>query len=499
MAGPDSIQSNSTSSAAYQQSPANSTDPVQEAADKIEKLIDSDGITQWASTEEVTEAANILARLDHQTADAVVDELAKRGILDDFAAEVVDGSWVGGGLSADNRATLFDNFAKQLDADSLVKVTDAFRQAGTPRDGEQYANELTQAINTHTQSSTRAEMVNILAERADGNNGTSTEALSQISADREQAAHILSELTGRSLDNAITTLDKNGTLSDVLQASVQTEYHFTPFGDLTHTTYNTDRFDTIMEHVANLSDAGTKKDAFAAGVEAMQAIDAEANPAVEVIRDATLPSYNDEAANEMALSLTKVLDSDVEGVMDEITYSGDTFEGEAMTAYAKQMLEAGATDQLGETLLKLQLGNNLNGDPTQRLEFITQNQNGNNIRPHLDALGHFIGAVKGGAYQINKDQAQQAEYATAVIKGALTALDKSKIGGPAVGTIASIAKEGVGLALKEAITNDNLNVANTWLTASFPIDQNSGRITIGSDTTGILTEKIDYISERAIE
>ncbi len=475
--------------------PASQSNDVTEAADKIESLVNSDGAFEWADTNEVTEAANTLAKLPSQEADSVVDELARRGSLETFANEVTDKSWVGPGLSADNRATLFDNFAKQLDAESLLKVSDAFRAAGTPRDGDTYAQELTEAINTHTSPAAKAELVELLAERAENNTGTGAEALAQRREDREQAADILASLSsnGTHFETAIQKLEQADMLDDVLRASVQTEYHIT-MGRITHTTYDTSRFDVIMEGVADSTDSRLKKDVFAAGITAMEAVDAEANPAVEVIRDGVMPSFNDEAANEMADSLTKILDSDAEGVMDELTYGSNTNNGKAFTAYAKQMLEAGETDKLGEIYTKLQLGNDLNGDATQRLETVTTIPgSGSEIQPHADALGHFVGSIYAASKQITSDQAKQAEYATIVIKAAMTTLDKSKIGGPVVGGIVSVAKESVSLSMKEALITQDLSAAQIWEAASIPTDPLTGRQSIGRDAFSALTDRIDHI------
>jgi hypothetical protein len=493
------IQSSTTSNTTTQpasgnpSSPAIQTDPVQEAADKIENLIDSDGVTEWAATGEVTEACNVLAGLDPQTADSVVDELANRGSLDKFAQEVVDKSWIGPGLTADNRATLFDNFAKQLDAESLLKVSDAFRNAGTPKDGEQYVQELTAAINNHASPEVRSELTTLLAERANTNTGTSSEAITQKRLDGEQASDLLTALEGEQLENTLQALDQNNLLDHVLESSVRTEWHMTFMGDVSHVTYDTSRFDTIMEHVADLSNPQIKSSVFAAGVTAMKAVDAEVGPATEFLRQGMMPRYNDEAANEMAASLTKVLDSDVEGVMNELTYHVNTADGSHFTAYAKQMLEAGATDQLGTIFAKLQLGNDLNGNPTERLETVVDNQSGNEIRPHAEALGYFVGSIYAASADITSDQRQQAEFATAVIKGALTVVDKSKIGGPAVGLIASVGKESVSIAMKEALVSQDLKVAQQWEIASVPVDPQTQKQAIGSDAFSALTDRIDHI------
>jgi hypothetical protein len=481
---------------------------VSDAADQIEILIDSDGVFEWADRSEVISACNILANLDAETADSVIDELANRGLLNTFAAEVVDKSLVGKGLTADDRATLFDNFAKQLDAETLLLVSDAFRSAGTPADGAMYAQELTEAIKNHANPEVTAELTVLLAERAEASTGPDT--IGQVTDDRQQAACLLTSLTGEHLESALDSLNKGGMLAEVLRAAVHSEVHpgFTDAGlngfsqvsvqtNTSYTTYDTSRFDKIMENAAALSNNSLKAELFAAGVAAMQSVDAEVGPALETFRQGTSLQFNDEAANEMAASLTKLLDSDVEGIMDEITYGGDTGDGHVFTAYAKQMLEAGATDELAGFFAKLQFGNNLNGNPGARLEHkvtIQSEEYSYTIRPHADALGHFVGSIYAASSQITSDQKEQAQFATTIINSTLMIVDKLKIGPPGAGTgiVISLAKEGVKLALKEALVTQNLDVARMWETASIPIDPNTEKQAIG-ESFGTLTDRIDYI------
>jgi hypothetical protein len=481
------------------------TDDAKQAADRIESLIDSEGVFQVATRDEVTQAGNVLASSDKVTADAAIDELARRGSLDDFAKEVVDGSFVGPGLTIDNRTTLFDNFAKQLDADSLIRVSDAFRGLGNLTDRNAYVEELTTAINTHTSPAAKTEMVEQLAARAKTNTGTTPEEINQRKSDLEQAAHILSSLKGAHLQGTIETLSNSGMLNDVLAAAVTTDTQVFPRIEFPHVklTHDTARFDKIMENVAALGDASVKADVFTAGVEAMQGIDNEdINPAVEFLNRQRVSSNDDEAANEMAASLTKVINSDVEGVMDILAYESKTDNGKAFTAYAKQMLEMGdngptnaqgkvfnANDALGEIFLKLQLGNGLNGNPVQRLERTQPALSGSgDTRPHGVALGYFVGSVYAASAQITTDKYEQAAYANAVIKSALTLVDKSKVGGAVVGTIASVAKETVALALYESISNDKLDAGQKWEEASVP-----ERRLISDSAFSSLTDTIDHI------
>jgi hypothetical protein len=365
---------------------------VELATDKIEELIDSDGLA-YADTNEVTEAAEILTSLDPQDADGVIAEMAKRGILDDFAAEVVDDSWIGGGLSADNRATLFDNLAKRLNADSLNNLIDAF----TPQ-GEGYTNELVDAINNHASAPARGELIENLASRGEGN-------------DLQHAATLLAGLSGdsASFENTLTNLKDKGNLDDVIQNSVKVTDNPILGGGCIFTegiySHDTSNFDAIMQGTAQLCDAGLKADVFMEGVRAMQQVDD---------KWFVTASDNNTAATEMANSLTQILDSDTEGVMEAL-YHNDT-NGEMLIAYVKQMMESGQVEVLGKIFSKLLLGNNLNESPLARMETSVTTPSGGERYQNSESVGHFIGSVNEAGEQITSDQEEISKIATSITK-----------------------------------------------------------------------------------
>lgn len=111
---------------------------IKEKTEEIERLINSDGITEWASDDEVRRAAEILAELDPEIANGVVEELKSDNKLDTFAKEVC-GRGIGSGLTFDQRQELFSALTQKLDAQNLVEVYKAFS-------GEKYTNELTDAL-----------------------------------------------------------------------------------------------------------------------------------------------------------------------------------------------------------------------------------------------------------------------------------------------------------------------------------------------------------------
>lgn len=139
--------------------------PSQQAsdtADAVSKLISSGGLG-WADRDEVQEAATRIGSLDPQTADAVVDILASRGELDHLAAEVMDGSWVGPGLTADQRADFMKAMAERLDGATLAQLSGAFARTNADTGGFEPVTELAHAVARHASPQARLEYVSQLA------------------------------------------------------------------------------------------------------------------------------------------------------------------------------------------------------------------------------------------------------------------------------------------------------------------------------------------------
>jgi len=102
-----------------------------------------------------------------------------------------------------------------------------------------------------------------------------------------------------------------------------------------------------------------------------------------------------------------LINSDVTGIMTSLEHNFRN--GDGITAYAKSMLNAGSTTELGNIVAKLSKGNDLKGNPLDRFS----NQiTGTDGRPHYQnaqVLGYFSGALFAGAKQITGDRTKQAD------------------------------------------------------------------------------------------
>ena len=116
------------------------------------------------------------------------------------------------------------------------------------------------------------------------------------------------------------------------------------------------------------------------------------------------------------------------------------------------MLNANEFNTLGEIQAQLLLGNGKNAaDPVARFEESTAAPSGQPRLANAELAGYFSGAVSAAARSISSDARQQAELITAVLKSALTVVDKAGVGGRVGGTIASVAKEWVQFPVRAAM------------------------------------------------
>jgi hypothetical protein len=191
----------------------------------------------------------------------------------------------------------------------------------------------------------------------------------------------------------------------------------------------------------------------------------------------------DKALASMTAGLTKIIDSDTTGVMRELAYNSTTRDGNDFAAYAQEMLKSGQAAGLGKQMARLQLGNDLQQNPIDRLG-VTANVAGTGAtrRENAGTLGYFVGGVDAALTSMKASQAEQREFTTALIKSALTVVDKT-VGraNPAVGIGASVAKEWVAIGLKAAANDITSNAETRLGKAALPDNPKTGELAVGDD------------------
>ncbi len=233
--------------------------------------------------------------------------------------------------------------------------------------------------------------------------------------------------------------------------------------------------------------------------------DAEANVVGEVLAslkgnptaaEEAFGSLNDEQLRAVVASSideTVTYTGHSVSVMRELAYNQETAFGTAFATYAKQLLNTDQADVLGEQMARLQMGNSLNEEPIARFETSVNRPNGATVYENSGTLGYFVGSVYSATESISSDIKSQQELVTAVLKSALTVIDKTKVGGPAVGTVASVGKEWVSFAVKAAIDDPGTSAAQQLERASIPVDPSNGEIAVGTNSFSSFNDRVSQI------
>lgn len=477
------------------------TDPVQSATQTVHTRTESSFFNPVTNAD-IKDVVREISALPAAQADKVVDALAADGTLDRVAAEIMDGSVLGlGGLSGDERQAFFADMAAKLDGDSLGALSTAFARTDERSGGFTPVTELGAAVATHAGPTAKLDYLSAIAPGAEAGHqsdyGLGYSSTTFADAEASAAGQVLGSLRGA---NAAEGFDRLGArLSDVLSSSVDAQMRTVASypGGSTSMSWNASQFEAIMGAAATTSNPDLKAQVFDAGVDTMRSV-RETNG---VFGGLTVVG-KDEALGQMTNGLAKIVDSDTSGVMRELTYNAATRDGSDFAAYAKEMLNQDREGDLGRQMARLQMGNGMNENPVERLNRseVVPDSGGQTRLPNAGALGYFVGGVAAGVKAIDVDVAQQQAMTTAVLKSALTVVDKAKIGGPAaaaVGTAASVAKEWVQFGVKAAITNPHADAATTLAHAALPVNPATRETGVGSAVTSDFEDALSFTSQFA--
>jgi len=162
-------------------SPPESEQIVDESADKIEKLVGS-----GASKEDIIEAADEFTGHDADTTNAIFDELEDRGVLDEFAEEFYDRSFIPSrnDVSVEQRGEYYQEFAGKLSGENLAVLTAEFKDKG----GEIAVWELSTAVTSEASDEVKLEYINHIKDQAVNDDSSSYHLANGVQVDFEGAA-----------------------------------------------------------------------------------------------------------------------------------------------------------------------------------------------------------------------------------------------------------------------------------------------------------------------
>jgi hypothetical protein len=472
-------------------------DPVADAADTISNRLDS-GFLNPVTNGDIKDAVKAITDLPAADANRLVDQLEQNGQLDQIADEVNDGSWFGnGGLSADERNAFFADMAGKLDGQNLAAISESFSR--TDDGGGEFGavTDLAGQVATHASPQTRVDYIAAMkpgvddSSYADTGFGHSTTHLTDAQA--SAVGNVLGSLRGSHAEAGFEAIGDR--LPDVLSSAVDGSLNTTTMGmgSATTATWNAEGYGKIMDAAATMGDADLKARVFDAGVGTLR----EVRDTNTIIGGLTVVG-KDDALGAMTDGLTAIVNSDTTGVMTELTFNRETSDGSSFAAYAKEMFNQGNEAALGQQMARLQLGNDENGDPIQRLnETITVPGTDQERRPNAGALGYFVGSTYAATASITTDVADQRAMATSVLDSALAIVDKAARSNPVAGAVASVAKEWTHYAINAAIDDPTADAATKLENAALPVNSQTGELGVGDDVSSAFNDTLASVQRRA--
>lgn len=469
-------------------------DPVTDAANSISKSLET-GFLNPVSNDDIKSAVGQITNLPAAEANQLIDRLESSGQLDRIADEVNDGSWFGnGGLSADERRAFFTDMAGKLSGENLAALSESFSR--TDGGGGEFGavTDLSKEIATHASPQTRVDYISAMKPQVDGESYTDTYFGGAVNHDTDaQAAavgNVLGSLRGSYAEAGFNAIGDR--LPHVLTTATDGELR-TGMGGHATATWDAQGYRNIMDAAASMGDADLKARVFDAGVDTLKSV----RDTNSVFGGLTVMG-KDDALRTMTDGLTAVVNSDTTGVMTELTYNRETADGSSFASYAKEMLNQDRGAELGQQMARLQLGNDENGDPIQRLdETVTVPGTDQERRPNAGALGYFVGATYAATASITKDVADQRAMATSVLDSALAIVDKAARANPVAGAVASVAKEWTHYAINQAISDPNADAATRLENAALPVNSQTGELGVGDDVLSAFEDTLASVQRRA--
>ncbi len=476
------------------------TDPVGDAVNTIHDKLDTSGWFNTVSNGETKDIVSTLTALPADQADQVVDRLQQSGELDKVAHEVMDGDWFGnGGLSGDERRAFFADMAGKLDGRSLAALSDSFARADNG--GFDPVTDLGQAVAIHAAPQTKvdyiAAMKNGVDDASQSSYGFGYSGTQFQDAEATAVGDVLSSLRGSYAEAGFNVI--GDTLPDVLTSALDGQMRTiaSQAGATNSMTWNADGFEAIMGAAASTANPDLKAQVFDAGVRTMR----EVRDTNTVIGGLTVVG-KDDAMRQMTDGLTAIIDSDTTGVMRELTYNQSTMDGSSFAAYAKEMLNQDREAELGQQMGRLQVGNSATENPVDRLNAVeTVPGTDQERRANAGALGYFVGGVYAATTARSADVAEQRETVTAVLKSALTVVDKvASLGGPTGRVIAggaAVGKEWMQIAVKNAIADEGAAAGIRLERGALPVNPQTGELGVGDNVASAFEDRLASVSRTA--
>lgn len=433
--------------------------------------------------DDLTRISETLADLTPAQRNEVISRLSDDN-LKNWAQELYGHA---GSLDKSERDALFNDLAQGLDADQFIRLVDAFENDGNG----QGSSELRAAMaGPDVPAETKLAFIEAMTARISPE-ATSydpapthrNDVTDELHADpnAQAVAEVLGSLSGSSFDAAVSHLDANSRLDEVLQAGILQSEVNSRNGAVTN--FDTGVAADIVRAAATSHDPAVQASVFQQAADVLKTIQGGGdNGAVpfELSDIGIGPGRHAGARDELTNAMTDLLKSDTNALIAQLETQDRG--GHALVTYLSEQISAGRENDVASLIVRLQTGDDLSGDPVTRFDNLDT----------AESLGYFMGATEVGIRRATEGEVAEAEAAGKLLKGVVTyggVFFDGGVGG-------SILKSGAGSAVDAAVADVVASIKEDGTTLSREL----ARVGYPADADGVPVEnnasEIQYDSAR---
>ncbi|MBX7482725.1 hypothetical protein [Qipengyuania qiaonensis] len=472
------------------------TDPVQDTISRTQERLSS-GLFNPVTPGELRSIASDLDALPPAQRQEVIEGLSDDD-LQKLAGEIMQSRPIIGGLGSAERQELFADLARGLDGTQLARVAEAFSTTGGDSDGFTPIGELAAAVATHGGTQQKLDFIAEIAPLTTDSSGFSSTSIGSSTstfADAEANAvgTVVASMRGQAVTEALSLLDDTE-LQAVIDSSIESNITTSSMGmaSASSLSWDTESYTAIMEAVASASSVGGTSPIDSVEQRA-RAFDAAGTRLAEVDDVGSLPGFTvigkSDTIAAVVDDMSDVLGSNTTGITLELSQDGRFDDGAAMIAYAKGMLESGQADALGETMARLQLGNDLTGNAVDQLESQITLADGTELYATAESLGYFMASTYTATEQITADVEAQRQLAADVVGGLLKFIDT----GPAGPVVDFVSKRVISASVDAVIGDPTSDAADILRDTALPLNPETNNRMISSEAFQAFTSQITSV------
>ena len=351
--------------------------------------------------------------------------------LNELASDVNAAGILGsGGLSHDEKRTLFDTLAESSTGKDLARLASAFDS----RDDTQL---LAESVANKGSLQSRRTYIEAMSPRTADNDFGRPFALGAAMTEHvdKDAKAILTVLnsfdTGTSegcaaFNQAISSLPQS-VLNNVLKAGVdKTTYSGTGFYTVS---YRTETANKLLERAAKSEDAYVKGKIFSSAANVVADMRSVQN---NLLLATTTTNANIQGITER---MTNLMNTDARGIINQLNKADSTGIATELSAYISEVLRndpEGGSKIIGEQLAQLQ-GAGTGFSPIDFFEQTAPGSRGTPYYKNAETLGYYAGAMRAGVDKLNADDTKTGTLVKSILGASISAISLGRASGTATG------------------------------------------------------------------